>query len=138
MLQCNKLILAKENLDRSRERECNERMQKFVKVLILSSCIFFALVKTAGAQIFVQNAVQRTQAYVGVQKGANLLDESSKGLEQKEPNLKLNLSAHVLGDIHENTLVFLPVENESFFYIRVSEGMPGLVPSSIFRPPRVV
>jgi len=66
MLQCNKLIVAKENLDRSRERECNERMQKFVKVLILSSCIFFALVKTSGAQIFVQNAVQRTQAYVGV------------------------------------------------------------------------
>ncbi len=113
-------------------------MQKFVKVLILSSCIFFALVKTAGAQIFVQNAVQRAQAYVGVQKDANPLDESSKGLEQKEPNLKINLSAHVLGNISENTLVLLPVENESFFYIRVSEGMPGLVPSSIFRPPRVV
>ena len=113
-------------------------MQKFVKVLILSSCIFFALVKTAGAQIFVQNAVQRAQAYVGVQKGANTLDESSKGLEQKEPNLKINLSAHVLGDIHENTLVFLPLENEPCFCIRISEGMFGLVPSSIFRPPRVV
>ena len=89
-------------------------MQKFVKVFILTSCIFLALVKTAGAQIFVQNAVYRTQTYVGIpyvgaQKDVNLLDESSKASEQKEPNLKINLSAHVLGDIHEASLVFSPL-----------------------------
>jgi hypothetical protein len=111
-------------------------MQKFVKVFILISCIFLALVKTVGAQIFVQNAVQRSQTYIGVQKDVNLLDESSKASEQKEPNLKINLSAHVLGDIHEASLVFFSADERLSFYIRVTDGVNSLTSSTIFRPPR--
>ena len=114
-------------------------MQKFIKLLVLTSCIFLALVKTSGAQIFVQNAVQRTQAYVSVQKDATLSSDLSKsGLDQKEPNLKINLSAHVLGDINGNILVFLPLGTESGFSINIIGNVLGGTPSSIFRPPRLV
>ncbi|MDH6248586.1 hypothetical protein M2131_001058 [Polynucleobacter sphagniphilus] len=127
-----------ERLDRDAEQGCNWRMQKFVKVLILTSCIFLALVKTAGAQIFVQNAVQRTQAYLSVQKNVVLADDSSKGgLEQKEPNLKINLSAHVLGDINGNVFEFLPSSSESSFSISLFRDVLSGTPSSIFKPPRL-
>jgi hypothetical protein len=114
-------------------------MQKFIKILVLTSCIFLALVKTSGAQIFVQNAVHRTQAYLSVQKSVTVSSDSSKaGLEQKEPNLKINLSAHVLGDINGNTLVFLPTGTEAIFSIGIFGNLLSGMPSSIFRPPRPV
>lgn len=114
-------------------------MQKFIKLLVLTSCIFLVLVKTSGAQIFVQNAVQRTQAYVSVQKDIALSSDSSKsGLEQKKPNLKINLSAHILGDINENILVFLPLGSELGFSISIFGNVLSGSPSSIYRPPRLV
>lgn len=114
-------------------------MQKFIKMLVLTSCIFLALVKVSGAQIFVQNAVQRTQADVSVQKDVTLPSSSSKvGLEQKEPNLKINLNAHVLGNINGDTLVFFPPESESSFSISIFGNAFSGRPSSIFRPPRLV
>jgi hypothetical protein len=114
-------------------------MQKFIKLLVLTSCIFLALVKTSGAQIFVQNAVQRTQVHVSAQKDIALSDDSSKsGLEQKETNLKIHLSAHVLGDINGSALVFLPLGTESGFSISIIGNVLSGNPSSIYRPPRLV
>lgn len=132
-------IKLEEYLDRAVEPECNHQMQKFVKVLILTSCIFLAVVKTAGAQIFVDNAIQRTQTYVSVQKDVAPSDDLSKGgLVQKESNLKLNLSAHVLGDINGNTLEFFPPSNKSSFSISIFGDVRSDMPSTIFKPPRLV
>jgi len=114
-------------------------MQKFIKLLVLTSCIFFALIKTSGAQIFVQNAVQRTQVFLSAQKDIALPDDSSKsGLKQKEPNLKIHLSAHVLGDINSNSLAFLSPGTESGFSISIIGNVLSGNPSSIYRPPRLV
>lgn len=112
-------------------------MQKFVKILILTSCIFLALVKTAGAHLYIQNALHRTQAYVSMQNDMTMLEGASKGSEQKEPNLKINLSSHILGGVYENAFVIAVSEEENNFHADIFAEFLPPPPSSIFRPPRL-
>lgn len=113
-------------------------MQKFVKLLVLISCVFLALVKTAGAQIYVQNAFHRAHTYSGFQKSVVLIEDVSKGgVEQKEPNTKINLSAHVLADILESSpALFLPSSQLALSTDAIT-NLINVMPASIFRPPRL-
>ena len=111
-------------------------MRIHLKILLLTGCIFLAFVKTAGTQIMVHNALLRAQVYVSTNNKSSMLDSASANSGQNQSDLKINLSAHTLGFINENTEVNLLAVIPLRFVIQFLGHALDISLPSIFRPPR--
>ena len=114
-------------------------MFRYVKVILLISCIFMVLLKPAGAQIFVKNALHRSHHYVTAVHNPTLVVASDIcAISQHDGDFRIHLSGHLVGDLSLNRLVIHIPNTYSSTLPAVFSGFPSIFLSSIFKPPRAV
>lgn len=114
-------------------------MTKSLKLIILIiCCTFFGSFKVAGSQLFIQNSLHRVAIYNSVAENfSNSYKEKQQVLsEQVKDKLQLNLSAHLLADLSEQTSVVLLDFVKNQMSSLAPLAIRNFFHNDIFRPPR--
>jgi len=112
-------------------------MLRYAKVILLVSCLFVVLLKPAGAQAFVKNAIHRSHSYNTSLHQSTVNGPILCSPDDHNADLQFHFSSHLLGDINSSTLrLYYLHARPATFHMELREFASAL-PTPIFKPPRL-